>query len=103
MIRRLAILACCGLAAGFGPPVQACENDGIPGYNHATGRIDAEPYADAYADVADRVAIAQREASIERARLAFVARFDLADAPRGATPGSDGLLTAVSTRPDDRD
>lgn len=65
-------------------PVVACEYDGIPGYNHATGQIDADPYAGAYTEVAEKVARDQREAAIERARNAFVERFGLAEVEESA-------------------
>ena len=67
-------------------PASACEYDGIPGYNHATGQIDADPYAGAYTEVAEKVARDQRQAAIERARTAFVERFGLVDADEAPGP-----------------
>lgn len=72
----------------------ACEYDNIPGYNHATGQIDADPYAGAYADVADKVAIDQRDAAIERARTSFVQRFGLIEAAEAATAAKPQLVAA---------
>jgi hypothetical protein len=72
-----AVLA--ALASAVPASLLACENDGIPGYNHATGLIDADPYAGAYTEVAERVACDQRDAAMERARIAFIQRLGLND------------------------
>jgi hypothetical protein len=86
------------LIAGHAPS-SACENDGIPGYNHATGQIDADPYAGAYAEVADKVASDQRAAAIERARTAFVQRFGLDAAEAAPTAVVAVAMTAPDARP----
>lgn len=74
------------MLAAQSSPASACEYDAIPGYNHATGQIDADPYAGAYTEVAEKVARDQREAAIERARTAFVERFRLVDAEEAIGP-----------------
>jgi hypothetical protein len=81
-------------------PTYACENDGIPGYNHATGQIDVDPYAGAYTEVAEKVASDQRAAAIERARSAFVQRFGLDDADSAAAPTA--VVAVAMTAPDVR-
>jgi hypothetical protein len=87
------------LVAGHAPS-SACENDGIPGYNHATGQIDVDPYAGAYTEVADKVASDQRAAAIARARTAFVQRFGLDDAE--SAPAPTAVVTVAMTAPDAR-
>lgn len=87
------------LVAGHAPS-SACENDGIPGYNHATGQIDADPYAGAYTEVAEKVASDQRAAAIDRARTAFVQRFGLDDAESAAAPTA--VVAVAMTAPDAR-
>jgi hypothetical protein len=94
---RFAVLSIGALLSSFGQvPVAACEYDGIPGYNHATGQIDADPYAGAYTEVAEKVARDQRAAAIERARTAFVVRFGLTES---AEAGTAGEPVAVATAP----
>lgn len=78
----------------------ACEYDSIPGYNHATGQIDANPYAGAYTEVAEKVARDQRAAAIEQARTAFVERFGLDDAEPVAAPAT--IVAVAMTAPDAR-
>lgn len=104
MIRRTAVIACRSLAlAGLlTAPALACENDGVPGFNHATGQFDAEPFAGAYADVADKVATGQREAAIERARTAFIARFDIDVATASIAAPAGVAMIAISNAPNAR-
>ena len=79
---------------------RACENDGIPGYNHATGQIDLDPYAGAYAEAAGKVAHDQREAALERARSVFLHRFGLVEAADAETaPRSPGTMNITARLP----
>ena len=79
----------------------ACEYDSIPGYNHATGQIDADPYAGAYTEVAEKVARDQRAAAIDRARAAFVQRFGLDNDEQAEAPETVAAvtLTVADARP----
>ena len=93
---RFAVLSIGALLASLGQgPVAACEYDSIPGYNHATGQIDADPYAGAYTEVAEKVARDQRAAASERARTAFIERFGLAESAEADIVGAPfAALTA---------
>ena len=93
--RWLAVFA----LAASGGPLAACEYDGIPGYNHATGQIDADPYAGAYTEVAEKVALDQRAAALEAARTSFIQRFGLvetADSDGGSNAGATSLALVTT-------
>jgi hypothetical protein len=94
---RFAVLSIGAALASFGQvSVAACEYDGIPGYNHATWQIDADPYAGAYTEVAEKVARDQRAAAIERARTAFVERFGLTESAEAGTAGEPVAVATAS-------